>query len=393
MTIDATHCEIHDEIDLLSPDVLRARRTAKWGTQEADVLAAPVAEMDFALAPVLRAALVGAIERGETGYPLYDGALESATVAVLQRKSGLRVHVDQIKILPDVLKGIDLAIKCFSPPGSPVVVLTPSYPPFFRVPGGAGRSIVEVPLLVAEERYTFDFEAIDRALSGEARTLILCNPYNPVGRVFTRQELERLADVVEMNGARIISDEVHAPLTYADETFTAYATVSEAAARHSVTLTSASKGWNVAGLKCAQIALTNPGDGEIWAQLPFLETHGASILGILANRVAYAHGDEWLGEVIAYLDGNRRLLAKLIEHHLPGVRYNPPQATYLAWLDCRALKLEDPAGFFLKHARVAVGDGANFGASGAGFVRLNFATSRAILTEIVQRMGRALAAI
>lgn len=390
MTVDLSTDTINDEIAALTPEQLRLRRTAKWASYDQDVLAAPVAEMDFPLAPVLHQALEGAIQRSETGYAPRDNSLPVATAGMLERLSGLSVSPEAIKVLPDVLKGIDLAIKAFSRPGSAVVVLTPSYPPFFMVPPGAGRQVVEVPLATVDGHYTFDIDGIDHALAAGAGSVILCNPYNPIGRVFTREELGALSDVVEKHGARVISDEVHAPLTYPGVTFTSYPTVNESAARHSVTLTSASKGWNVAGLKCAQIVLTNEADQDPWSRLPFLETHGASILGILANKVAYTEGEPWLQEIIRYLDGNRHLLAALIEEHLPGVRYTIPEATYLAWLDCRALGLDDPSAFFLEHARVAVNPGANFGESGRGFVRLNFATSRSILTEIIQRMGHAI---
>lgn len=392
MTLDeAPPQDVFAAIDGLTPEQLRERRTAKWTMYGSGVLPAPVAEMDFPLAPAIRDALLAAVLRSETGYEPEGSGLPEATAGWLERTAGVRVRPDQVKVLPDILKGIDLGIKTFSRPGSAVVLLTPSYPPFFWLPGGAGRDTVEVPLITEGERLTFDIDGIDRVLKNGAGTLILCNPYNPVGRVFTRDELQALARVVERNGARVIADEVHAPLIYPGVAFTSYSTVSEAAARHSITLTSASKGWNVAGLKCAQAVLTNRDDIDAWDRLPFLETHRASILGILANRVAYAAGEPWLNDVVRYLDGNRHLLARLLGEHLPQVGYTIPEATYLAWLDCRSLDLDDPAAFFLEYARVAVNPGASFGASGEGYVRLNFATSRAILTEIVERMGRSIA--
>jgi cystathionine beta-lyase len=270
-----------------------------------------------------------------------------------------------------------------------VVVNTPAYPPFFEVVKVARRAIVEVPVVRDGERWTLDLDVIDAALRAGAGTVILCNPYNPLGRVFTRQELCGLAETVERHGARVIADEVHAPLIYGPFEHLSYSTVVEAAARHSVTIISASKGWNVPGLKCAQILLTNAADREIWDRQPEMRSEGASVLGELANRVAYEEGQEWLREAVAYLDGNRGLLADLLGAHLPGVRYTIPEGTYLAWLDCRELGLADPAAFFLDHAKVAVSAGQAFGSRGAGHVRLNFGTSRAILTEIVERMGRA----
>jgi cystathionine beta-lyase len=231
---------------------------------------------------------------------------------------------------------------------------------------------------------------------------LLCTPHNPLGRVFTRAELAALAALVEAHGARVVSDEVHAPFVYPttqgavpprrveDAALVSYATVSDAAAHHSVALTSASKGWNLPGLKCAQIVLTNEADTAAWDRLSYMRSSGASILGILANRVAYEEGESWLREVVAYLDGNRALLARLLAGLLPRVRYTIPEGTYLAWLDCRTLGVADPAAFFLQRAQVALTDGATFGRPGQGHVRLNFATSRAILTTIVEAMARSL---
>lgn len=236
-------------------------------------------------------------------------------------------------------------------------------------------------------QYVLDLDAIEAAFRSGAGTLILCNPYNPLGRVFKLNELAALSEIVERYRARVIADEVYAPLVYSSSTHIAYATVSEVASLHSVTLTSAAKGWNVAGLKCAQIVLTNPVDLEIWNRLPAERTRGAGILGILANRVAYEEGSPWLETIVTYLDGNRKLLADLLAHYLPAIRYTIPEGTFLAWLDCREMGLDNPAQFFLEHSKVALNSGAPFGPPGVGHVRLNFATSRAILTEIVERMA------
>lgn len=353
------------------------------------MLAAWVAEMDFPLAPVLQAALHDAVERSCAGYPPGPDAsgLPAACAAWLAQRFGVAVEPRQIKILPDVLRGIELAIAAFSRPESPVVVMTPSYPPFFETVRVAGRLIVETPMAMHEGRYVFDLDAIDAALRAGAGTVILCNPHNPLGRVFRREELAALAAIVAAHGARVIADEVHAPLIYPGATHVSYSTVSDAAAYHSVTITSASKGWNLPGLVCAQIVLTNGADVERWDRLSFLQTHGASVLGMLANRVAFEQGESWLRDVVSYLDGNRTLLAELLEEALPGVGYTIPQGTFLAWLDCRALGIDKPAAFFLQHAKVALLDGTAFGEPGVGYVRLNFATSRSILTQIVQRMA------
>jgi len=384
-----------DPFSDLSVAALRRRGTSKWSFYGDDVLAAWVAEMDFPLAAPLQEALHEAIDRGGAGYaPSPDASgVPVACASWLARRYGLSVAPDQIRILPDVIRGLVLAITTFSRPESPVVILTPAYPPFFEAVRVAGRTIIEVPLVTEEGRATFDLAGIADALHAGAGTILLCNPHNPLGRVFTRAELAALAALVEEQGrdVRVVADEVHSPLVYPDATHVAYATVSEAAARQSVTLTSASKGWNVPGLKCAQIVLTNEDDGERWDRLPRLASYGVSPLGLLANRVAFEQGEPWLNEIVAYLDRNRALLARLLEQKLPRVRYVAPEGTYLAWLDCRALDLADPTAFFLERAKVALSNGAAFGPPGHGHVRLNFATSRAILTDIIEAMAAAVA--
>jgi len=379
----------------VSVAALRRRGTSKWSSYGDDVLAAWVAEMDFPLAAPLRAALHAAIEQGGTGYaPTPDASgVPAACAAWLARRFGLAVAPHQVRILPDVLRGVTLAITALSRPKSPVVILTPAYPPFFEAVRVAGRPIIEVPLVMGEGRPTFDLTGIAVALHAGAGTILLCNPHNPLGRVFTRTELTALATLVEEQGrdVRVVADEVHAPLVYPGATHVAYATMSEAAARQAVTLTSASKGWNIPGLKCAQIVLTNEADGERWDRLSVLAAYGVSPLGLLANRVAFEQGEPWLDEVVDYLDGNRGVLTRLLAERLPRVRFVAPEGTYLAWLDCRALGIAAPATFFLERAKVALSDGAAFGPPGRGHVRLNFATSRAILTDIIAAMAAAVA--
>jgi cystathionine beta-lyase len=380
--------------DDLSVAELRRRGTNKWSYYGEDVLPAWVAEMDFALAPPIRAALHEAIERNATGYPPAAEAsgLPAACAAWLARSFGLAVEPQQIRLVPDVVRGIQRAIEAFSRPASPVVIPTPAYPPFFEVVRAAGRAIVEVPMREEAGRAAIDLNAVDAALRAGAGTVLLCHPHNPLGRVFGPTELAALAAVVEAHGARVVVDELHAPLVLPGARHVPYASASAAAARHSATLVSASKGWNVPGLKCAQLVLHSEADLEAWDGLPYLRaSHGVSILGMVANRAAYERGGPWLSRAVAYLDEGRGLLGELLAGLLPGVRYRAPEATYLAWLDCRALGLADPAAFFLERAKVALTDGAGFGEPGRGHVRLNFATSHALLRAIVRRMADALA--
>jgi cysteine-S-conjugate beta-lyase len=237
---------------------------------------------------------------------------------------------------------------------------------------------------------SYDLDVIARAFADGARLLVHVNPHNPLGRVFTAEEQLALADVVEDAGARVFSDEIHAPLVHPGAVHRPYASLSPATARHTLTATSASKAWNLPGLKAAQLILTNAEDAAHWERVGALYTHGASTPGVLANTTAFDAGETWLDGVLAYLEGNRLLLGELLADRLPGVRWTPPEGTYLAWLDCRELGLPTSAGeFFLERAGVAMVDGPECGAPGAGHVRLNFATSRPLLTAIVDRMADA----
>jgi cystathionine beta-lyase len=269
--------------------------------------------------------------------------------------------------------------------------------PFLTVPGSLGREIIQVPMIAAAEggRATLDLAGIDAAFKRGGHLLVLCNPCNPVGRVYTRPELAALADIVDANSGLVFADEIHAPLIYPGGTHIPYASISELTAAHTVTATAASKGWNLPGLKCAQLILSNDIDAATWAEEGLAFEHGASTPGVQATIAAYRHGGRWLDEVVGYLEGSRRLLAELLAEHLPEVRYQPPEGTYLAWLDCRDLlqamgpSAASPAEFFLAKAQVVLTDGAACGDIGAGHVRLNFATPRPILTEIVRRLAAA----
>ncbi|MGH9055052.1 MAG: MalY/PatB family protein [Acidimicrobiales bacterium] len=378
--------------DNFTPDSLRRRGSIKWQRYGNDVLAAWVAEMDFAAPPAVRAAILAAVEREEFGYPVRDTDcdLPGAVADWEAARYGWEVDPARVHILPDVLKGVELAVDRFSPPDSPVILTTPAYMPFFDIPTVVRRPAIEVPTVVDGKARCLDYAGIDEAFARGAGTIILCHPYNPIGRSFTHAEMAELSRIVEHHHGRVVSDEVHAPLTYPGGRHVPYASISGAAAGHALTLVSASKAWNLPGLKCAQVITTNDADEERWQSIPALKTHGASTVGIRSNIAAFREGAPWLDDALAYLDGNRRVLGELLREHLPDVGYTAPEATYLAWLDCRRLGLDvEPADFFLEHARVATSPGAAFGADGAGHVRFNFATSRAILEQAVEAMGAA----
>lgn len=378
-----------DHVDLA---VLRARRTLKWSGVPADVLAAWVAEMDFPTAPVVRDAIADAVQREQFGYPVDDevSGLPEAVAAWMAQRHGWTVAPNQVHSLPSVIRGVEIAVEFFTTPDSAVVVPTPAYGPFFRAPNRVRRNVVEVPCIEDDGHYTLDLERIGAAFAAGAGSIALCHPYNPVGRCFAVDELDALAEVVEHHGARVISDEIHAPLVFPDRVHVPYASLSPATAAHTITLTAASKAWNVPGLKCAVAITTNPEDERRWEDL-LGHAHGASTLGIVASIAAFTEGEPWLDAALAYLDETRAWLPGPLAEHLPGVRYTPPEATYLAWLDFRALDLPaEPADHLLEHGKVQIIQGNKFGADGEGFIRLNLATSRSMLEQVLAAIAAGL---
>jgi cystathionine beta-lyase len=385
---------LRDVIDSTTVATLRARGSFKWTAPGPDGLGAAVAEMDFGAAPPILDALAGLSATANFGYlppPLAD-ELAAACAEFMARRYGWQADPADIHPIPDVIKGLELAITHFSRPGSPVILPTPAYMPFLIVPKFLDREIIQVPMLDdGTGFFTFDLDGIDAAFRAGGQLLIFCNPYNPLGRVFRADEMTQLTGVVDRHGGRVFADEIHAPLVYPGQRHIPYAATSETAAGHTLTATSASKAWNLPGLKCAQVVLTNDADRKRWADLGVFASHGASNPGVVANIAAFRHGGAWLDEVIGYLDDSRRLLAELVRRHLPGVRYRPPDGTYLAWLDCTALDLpQSPGELITDRARITVVDGPAFGTGGAGAFRFNFATPQPILAEMVGQIAAVL---
>jgi cystathionine beta-lyase len=293
--------------------------------------------------------------------------------------------------MPDVLKGLEITIRLYAPKGGKVIVPTPAYMPFLTTPQLHGREIVQVPMAQTDGRWEYDLDAIDAAFAAGAEVLIVCNPFNPIGRVMTRDEMLAISEVVDRHGGRVFSDEIHAPIVFNGLRHVPYASISETAANHTITAIAASKAWNLAGLKTAQIVTSNDADEAIWQETGAQLGHGASTLGVIASTAAYNTGQEWLQGVLDYLDGNRRWLADAVADKLPGVRYTMPEGTYLAWLDFCGTGLDgDLAEFFRENARVAMVDGGACGEVGKGCVRFNFAMPRPILEQAVQQMAQAM---
>ena len=375
----------------LTDDELRSRGGIKWNLPDDDVLAAWVAETDLAIAPVLTAALHEAVERGDVGYPPLDSGTPLPEALAEYALDAWRWSVDpaDVVLVGDVMAGILLTLKTLCHDG-PVVVPTPSYPPFLDVVPLAGRELVTVPLDPDAHEAVLDLDRIGAALSAGGGTVLLGNPHNPWGRAFTRAELEGLRDVVVRHGARVVSDDIHAPLVLPGATHTPYASL-PGTADHVTTVISASKAWNVPGLKCAQVVAGSRADTAALRAVPHVANHGLSPLGVTANVAAYRHGRPWLDAFVARLAANRALFAELVAEHLPLARHRRLEATYLAWLDVRAYGVAEPATAALVHGRVMVNDGRTFGPGGEGHLRVNLATSGERLERVVLRVAEGLA--
>jgi cysteine-S-conjugate beta-lyase len=390
---DDVPASLRELIDATTAADLRGRRSVKWTAPGPGGFGAGVAEMDFGVAPPVLDALAGLSADANFGYlpPFLADELAAACAEFQRRRYGWEVDPAQVRHVPDVLRALQVAITHLSRPGSPIILPTPAYTPFLAVPGFLGREIIQVPMRGNAGLPTLDLDAINEAFRRGGHLLIFCNPCNPLGRVFTVDEMAQLSNVVDSWGGRVFADEIHGPLVYPGMRHIPYACTSGAAAAHTLTATSASKAWNLPGLKCAQVILTSETDRQHWDELPFFATHGASNPGVVASIAAFRHGEAWLDEVVGYLDDSRRLLADLLGRYVPRVRYRPPDATYLAWLDCSALDLpRSPGELVTERAHVTVVDGPAFGAAGAGRFRLNFATPQPVLTEMAERIAAVL---
>ncbi|WP_243707316.1 MalY/PatB family protein [Micromonospora sp. KC606] len=396
---------VANPLEQLTLEQLRTRTSMKWTAYPTDVLPLWVAEMDVLLAPAVADTLHRAVAAGDTGYPSGHAYADALAGFAADRWQWDGIAVERTAIVADVMVGIVETLRLLTDPGDVVVVCAPVYPPFYAFVTHADRRVIEAPLTVGGR---LDIDALADAFTAARRlsqrpVLLLCNPHNPTGAVHTSSELIAVAALARHHGVRVVSDEIHAPLVLPGAEFVSYLSVP--GAEDAFALFSASKGWNLAGLKAA-LLVAGPEAAADLARLPEEVSHGPSHLGILAHTAAFTHGRTWLDALLAGLGRNRSLLASLVTEHLPQVDMMHPQATYLAWLDCRRLglhssnpqngpgvvsELAGPARMFLDQARVALSSGHVFGTGGAGFVRINYATSHAILHDAVQRMGAAVA--
>ncbi len=370
----------------------RHTNSTKWRRYDEDVLPLWVADMDFAAPePVIRA-LEERVAHTIFGYGIRppDG-LREVIQERLTQLYGWRVETDEIFFLPGVVTGLNLACRAVGAPGDEVLVEPPVYPPMFSAAENSNRVCKTVPLVEGAKRYERDLEAFEQAITEHTSLFLLCNPHNPVGRVFERAELERLAEICLRHDVVICSDDIHCDFIYQGYRHVPIASLAPEIAAQTITFFAPSKTYNVAGLSCSVGVVQNPDLRDRLKRAGAGIVPHVNVLGYTAALAAYRDGQAWLDALLVYLEGNRDYLLEYLGTHLPGIECQRPEGTFLAWLDCREAGIPgNPHEFFLERARVALNDGAPFGEGGEGFVRLNFGCPRATLTEGLERMRAAL---
>jgi cystathionine beta-lyase len=373
---------------------VRARRgtdSIKWNKFGEDVLPLWVADMDFLSAEPIIRALHQRVDEGFFGYARPSVELRRVIQERVKRLYQWQVGEEEMFFLPGLVTGLNLSFLAYAGSGEGVLVQPPVYHHFIKDPIIHGRAIMDPPLVPKGNTYEIDFDAFKKAITERTKIFVLCNPHNPVGRVYTRQEMEKMAEICLDHNLIICSDEIHCDLVYAGYHHIPMATISPEVAARTVTLMAPSKTFNLAGLHCGLAIIQNPFLQESWKNTAAGLVPSANIMGQVAALIGYREGQEWLDQVLAYLQENRDFMYRYVEKNITNLRMTMMEATYLAWLDCRKAGIpEKPYDFFLKEAKVALNDGSEFGRGGGGFVRLNFACPRATLTEALDRMAAAL---
>jgi cystathionine beta-lyase len=370
---------------------LRKRKSVKWRHFPSDVLPLPVAEMDFPTAPKIKAALTDMVERSDTGYLGPFPELFDAFANFSAKRWGWQVDTKQMRMATDVGVGIVEIMRTLIKPGEKVMLNSPVYENIWRWVSEVHATTIDTPLSEDNLSYKLDLAAIEKEYQNGVKVHILCHPHNPVGVIFSKDQLSDLADLAKKYQVVILSDEIHAPLTYDAKTFTPFLNVSQNAKEVGIAITSASKSFNLAGLKCAFIITDSSKLQERINLMPPAVTWRASLFGAVASTAAYAESVDWLDGVLITLDQNRKLVEKLIATKAPAINYRIPDFGYLAWLDLSALALgEDPAAVILEKGKLAVNGGVLYGPKHKSFVRLNFGTSPEIITEAFDRLANCL---
>jgi cystathionine beta-lyase len=393
-----TECNtaVMSDFHLVPIEELRTHKSEKWRAFPGDVLPLPVAEMDFPVAEPIRRALSEMVAKSDLGYLGPIPEMGEAFAEFAARRFGWTPDATQVRIAADVGVGIVETLRVITQPGDGIMINSPVYPNFWTWANETHLKIVDVPLTRSDEEvngspWLLDWDGIEKAYKSGIKVHLICNPHNPLGRLYTREELLRLVQLATENGVIVISDEIHSPLTYSEQIFVPFLSLGEQACAVGITVTAASKGWNIAGLKCAIILSQNPAMFERLNAIAPATHYRASLLGAFATVAAFKDGEPWLNELMVQLDINRKLVESLVAQHLPQARTHLPHCSYLSWIDFSAYELgEDPAGYLVEKARTAFVPGVRFGEKFNQYVRLNFATSPAIIEEAIERVAKSL---
>lgn len=375
---------------------LQSHRSEKWRAFPKEILPLPVAEMDFPVADPIRQTLREMIDKSDLGYLGAIPEMGLAFAGFAKRRWDWVVDPLQVRIAADVGVGVVEVLRVITKPGDKILINSPVYPNFWTWCTETHLEQIDVPLTLSDQEvngshWILDWDGIEKAYASGIKAHLISNPHNPLGRVYTHEELSRLADLAKKHNVFVLSDEIHAPLTFAEQKFTPFLAVSENAREVGITITAASKGWNIAGLKCAIIVTDNEKIHELLNAIAPATHYRASLLGAFATVTAFEQGEPWLDTLMLQLDHNRKYVAELINAKTPGVGYLIPHCSYLAWLDLTSFNLgEDPSTHLIENAKVAFVPGHRFGAQSAQFVRLNFATSPEILEEAFNRLATVL---
>jgi cystathionine beta-lyase len=380
-----------EDVRALSLADLRKRKSVKWRQFPADILPLPVAEMDFEIAPAIKRALQDMLDRSDTGYLGPFPELTDGFAAFAAKRWGWQVDKSQIRTATDVGVGTVEVMRTLIKVGDKVMLNSPVYDNIWRWIAEVGATLIDTPLAENNLDYSLDLAAIEAEYKNGVKVHILCHPHNPVGAIFKKSALEQLAILAKKYQVIIISDEIHAPLTYNAKDFTPFLNVSDVAREVGICITSASKAFNLAGLKCAMIITGNQSLKEKINSMPIAVGYRASLFGAASAAAAFSEATDWLDSLLIQLDKNRKLIKNIIDTNLPAIKYQIPEFGYLAWLDISGLNLgEDPAKVILEKGKLAVNGGNMYGPKHGQFNRFNFGTSPEIITEAFDRITKSI---
>lgn len=379
------------KLEALSLSEMRTHRSEKWRGFPSDVLPLFVAEMDFPVAKPIQDILIEMVSKSDMGYLSSIPELGQAFADFAKRRWNWNLNSEYVRLCTDVGVGMVEVLRVTTVPGDKVLINSPIYQNFFNWIKETKVELIDVPFVQDGLKWSLDFEEIEKVYASGLKVHALCHPHNPLGRIFSREELTKIADLAKKYGVIVISDEIHAPLTFPGKEFIPFLSLNETAAEVGICVTSASKAFNIAGLKSAIIVSQSSANHELLANMPMSVHFRSSILGAFAAVAAFNNGDEWLDAALATIESNAHFLKTLLDSQIPAAKYEIPNCSYLAWVDVSALGLgEDPCQVFLDKGRVAFNAGKIYGPTAAQFVRINLATSESVLAEAVNRMVKSL---